>query len=140
MLASFVEIYEPVADEKGQTVSAEIGAALRVRGDKELLVQMFSNLVENAVCHAPQGARIAVSAHRRDDCIAVEIADDGPGIPAAQREKVFQRFYRIEPSRAPGGNGLGLSIVAAICALHAIDITLADNRPGLKVLLACPAQ
>jgi signal transduction histidine kinase len=135
VLQTMIEIYQPVAEENGQSVTGEIASGLFVRGDRELLIQMLANLIENAVCHTPAGARITLCSARRDGVVEVEVSDDGPGIPEALREKVFQRFYRIEPSRRAGGNGLGLSIVAAICALHEVEIVLADNRPGLRVSL-----
>lgn len=140
LLQAMVEVYQPVAEEKGQSVTGDIGSVLRVRGDKELLTQMLANLIENAVCHTPEGARIALSGRHRDGRVEVEIADDGPGIPEALRTKVFQRFYRVDPSRRASGNGLGLSIVAAVCTLHDIAIDLADNHPGLRVSLLFPPQ
>lgn len=140
LLQTMVEIYQPVAEEQGQNLVGEIEAGLLVRGDRELLTQTLANLIENAVCHTPTGARIALRGERRNGVVAIEVSDDGPGIPEALRGKVFQRFFRIEPSRGAAGNGLGLSIVAAVCALHEVELTLADNCPGLKVSLIFPPQ
>ena len=81
---------------------------------------------------------ITVSAHASPQGVDVTIADDGPGIPADLREKVFQRFYRLERSRTTEGTGLGLSLAAAIAKLHGASIELADNNPGLKVRLLFP--
>ena len=94
---------------------------------------MIANLVENAMRHAPTDTRIVVSLSRDANGVSVEVADNGPGIPADEREKVLRRFYRLEKSRTTPGNGLGLSLVKAIADLHGATVTLADNGPGLRV-------
>jgi signal transduction histidine kinase len=138
LLLTMLEVYLPVAEEKRQHLSGRIASALRIRGDRELLTQMLANLVENAIRHAPEGAQIRLAGECRDGVIVAEIADNGPGIPAEMRGKVFQRFYRLEASRRTPGSGLGLSLVAAICRLHDVAIELADNEPGLRVVLHFP--
>jgi signal transduction histidine kinase len=135
LLSAMVEIYQPVAEEKGQSIAGAIAPGLAVRGDRELLTQMFANLVENAIRHSPEGAEIAISAARRDGAIEMIVCDTGPGIPEALRSKVFRRFFRLEESRTTAGSGLGLSLVAAVATLHDIEIALGDNHPGLRVLL-----
>jgi signal transduction histidine kinase len=104
------------------------------------LVQMFANLLENASRHTPSGTRIEISAARIGRAAVVEISDDGPGVPEALRTKVFQRFFRLEESRSTPGSGLGLSMVAAIAALHRTTVELTDNSPGLKVRVLFTAQ
>lgn len=133
MLEAILELYQTVAEERGQSLAADIQPGLRVRGDRELLPQLFSNLVENAIRHCPQGAAIRVSAARRGGAIEAEIRDDGPGIPPELRERVFQRFFRLERSRTTPGTGLGLSLAGAIAGLHGARIALEDARPGLRV-------
>lgn len=136
LLASVADLYQPAAEEKQQRLCLAVAPALRVAGDRELLAQLFANLIENAVRHSPAGAAIQVEAARRGDGgVEAVIADTGPGIPAAEREKVFRRFYRLETSRTTPGNGLGLSLAAAIASLHGIAIELGDNHPGLRVAL-----
>jgi signal transduction histidine kinase len=138
VLSDMVETYQSVAEERTQRVAVEVPQGLSIAGDRELLFQLFSNLIENAIRHCPAGATITVSAHASPQGVDVAIADDGPGIPADLREKVFQRFYRLERSRTTEGTGLGLSLAAAIAKLHGASIELADNNPGLKVRLLFP--
>lgn len=132
---SIVDTYGAVAEERDQTLAAKIEPGLHVRGDRELLTQMLANLVENAIRHAPAGTHIQLALENRPAGPIGIVADDGPGIPAEAREKVFQRFFRLERSRSTAGSGLGLSLVAAVADIHGIAVTLADNNPGLKVLL-----
>jgi signal transduction histidine kinase len=135
LLRTVIEIYQPMAEEKEQLFAAEICAGLTVWGDRELLTQMIANIVENAMKHSPTGASITVATSGSPSSIAVAVSDSGPGIPAGERLNVFQRFYRLERSRSTPGSGLGLSLVAAIAALHQIRIEVTDNEPGLRVTL-----
>jgi signal transduction histidine kinase len=110
-----------------------------VRGDNALLTQMLSNLAENASRHTPLGSAIDVRLEDTQDGVVATVTDTGPGIPEEARDKVLQRFYRLDASRTTAGSGLGLGLVAAVAELHGIAITLADNAPGLKVILMFPA-
>jgi signal transduction histidine kinase len=139
MLRSIVELYSALAEDQGQSLAARIGHGITVRGDRELLTQMFVNLVENALRHTPAGTEIEVTAELIAGHPVCVVADSGPGIPPAEREKVFRRFYRLDASRATAGSGLGLSLVAAIAGLHHVTVDLADNKPGLCVTLRFPA-
>lgn len=132
LLQTVAELYQPAFEDKEQRFSHSIPAGLTVQGDRELLTQMFANLVENATRHSPQGARIVLTAAAADTGIEVAVADDGPGIPPGMREKVLQRFVRLDSSRTTPGNGLGLSLVAAIANLHGVVLSMADNAPGLR--------
>jgi signal transduction histidine kinase len=105
-------------------------------GDQELLTQLVFNLLENAIVHTPEHTRIELSLHVSGTRIDLVIADNGLGIPAAYRQKVRQRFYRLEQSRSAAGNGLGLNIATAIVDLHDGTLTLLDNRPGLKLVVS----
>lgn len=95
-------------------------------GDEDLLVTAVRNLVTNAVSYSDPGTRVAVRAHRRGERVEVVVADRGMGIPLKEQDRIFERFYRVDParSRATGGTGLGLAIVKHVCAIHGGDITV----------------
>ncbi|MGI9414508.1 MAG: sensor histidine kinase [Hyphomicrobiales bacterium] len=135
ILENIVEIYEPVAAEAGHRFSALLpdNGRWEIEGDHELLTQMFANLIENAITHCPSGTNIALALKPSATGPVIRIADNGPGISTTERENVFRRFYRLEKSRTTPGNGLGLSLVAAIADLHGAAVSLDDNAPGLIV-------
>jgi len=135
LLQTVVEVYEPMAEEKSQRLAAEIPSDLAVWGDRELLAQMLANIVENAMKHSPYKASIDVVAMTTAAGVDVVVTDNGPGIPETERDRVFDRFYRVEHSRSTPGGGLGLTLVKAIAARHRIAIELGDNKPGLRVAL-----
>lgn len=139
LLEELLAFYAPVAEEEGHMATGAIAPGLGVHGDAELLTQLFANLLENALHHTPPGTEVAVAARQDRGRVLVEVRDTGPGIPAELRDKVFQRFFRLERSRTTPGTGLGLSLVAAVAQLHRIDVGLADNHPGLVVRLRFPA-
>ncbi|KKC33123.1 histidine kinase [Devosia psychrophila] len=141
VLSILAEAYEDVAIENGQTLSlsTEAGDAAIVRGDRDLLTQLFANLIENAIRHAKDGTAIAMYVHRREGMVSARVVDDGPGIPKDESEKVFRRLYRLEKSRSTEGTGLGLSMVKAIADLHGASITLSCANPGLAVTINCTA-
>ena len=128
-----VEVYGSGADEKGQQLECRIDPGVTTLGDRDLLIQLFANLVENAIRHSQPGARIEVVARRHEGCTEVSVADNGPGIPAPMHAKVLQRFVRLENSRTTPGYGLGLSLAAAIGNLHDAPLVITDNAPGLRV-------
>jgi signal transduction histidine kinase len=135
---SAAELYEPVAEEKGFAVTVATESNVTIRGVRELLSQALANLLDNSLKYAG-GGEIHIRVSRRDGRAGLEVADRGQGIPEADRETVFDRFVRLEPSRSAPGNGLGLSLVRAIVRRHHGTIELADNRPGLRVRLEFPA-
>lgn len=136
LLARLEDAYGPVAEECGQTLSLRIDdPEATVHGDQELLTQMIANLMENAMRHGPSGTKIEVSLSPAPEGVLIAVADNGPGIPAEERDKVLRRFYRLEKSRTTPGNGLGLSLVKAIADLHGASVTLADNGPGLRIAI-----
>lgn len=133
------EMYQPVAEDEGQTLRAAIpDGPVHLSGDPALLGQLMSNLIENAIRHCPAGANLALSLKAGATPVLI-MSDDGPGIPADEMAKVFRRFYRVEKSRTTEGHGLGLPLVKAICTLHEAKVTLEDNAPGLKVSVTFPA-
>jgi signal transduction histidine kinase len=140
LLTEVTDIYGPVADDAGDELIVEVSesAPSTVNGDGELLIQLFVNLIENAIRHCPPGTLIRVRLERGVSGPQVVVADNGPGIPADEREKVFHRMYRLEKSRSTPGSGLGLSLVAAIADLHGARITLGDKNPGLLVQIDFP--
>lgn len=135
LLADVGELYEPSALENKQQLIVTAEPGLCVWADRDLLFQAVANLVDNAVKYTPAGGRIDILAETVGASILIAVSDSGPGIPTELREKVFQRFYRVEDSRTTPGNGLGLSLVQAIANLHNTSVTLLDNAPGLRVEL-----
>ena len=133
------DLYEPVAEEKGLSLTIETGPGpIEVRGDRHMLSRAVANLVENAVKYTPAGGTVAIRVGTEGTTARLAVADDGPGIPAEERERVFDRFYRLEASRTTEGNGLGLSLARAVVRLHGGTITLGDNKPGLVATVTLP--
>jgi signal transduction histidine kinase len=132
LLGTVAELYRSSAEEKRQAFFLSVPDNLQIRGDRELLLQLFANLVENAIKHSPPESTIALSASRESGRACVVVADNGPGIPEHLRAKVLQRFFRLESSRTTQGSGLGLSLAHAIVKLHEASLVLSDNEPGLK--------
>lgn len=131
---SAADLYEPVAEEKGFTLSVMAEPGVRIRGDRHLLSQALANLLDNALKYAGNG-KIELRVFPKNGQAILEVADQGLGIPEADRQSVLDRFVRLEPSRTTPGNGLGLSLVRAIARRHDGSVTLEDNRPGLRVRL-----
>ncbi|MEK9646775.1 MAG: HAMP domain-containing sensor histidine kinase, partial [Alphaproteobacteria bacterium] len=130
--ADVSELYEPVAEEKGLTLTVDTARAGNVAGDRDLLFQALANLVDNAIKYTPAGGTVAISV----DAASLAVADSGPGIPPADRDAVFDRFHRLEASRNQPGSGLGLSLVHAVAQLHDGAVQLEDNSPGLRATLS----
>jgi signal transduction histidine kinase len=131
LMATIGELYRPMAEENGQVLIESIEPSLQVRGERELLMQLFANLIENALRHSPRGTTIRILACRVERFVGVTVIDDGPGIPPELRDKVLQRFFRLESSRTTVGNGLGLSLASAIVKVHDATLKLSDAEPGL---------
>lgn len=138
VFAAVAETYAPVAEELGHRLVAQIDSGIGIRGDHQLLMQMLVNLIENAIRHTPSGTLVSLRLSAGAQGPLGIVSDTGPGIPVGERKNVFARFYRLEKSRAAPGSGLGLALVAAIAHLHQITIELADNAPGLRVVLRFP--
>jgi len=140
------ELYEPLAEEKGIVLKVEADAPVPIKGNRELISQALANLVDNAIKYAEprndqiNGApvQVVVRALGEGDRILLTVADSGPGIPEADRGRVVERFIRLEQSRSQPGSGLGLSLASAVARLHGGELTLADNEPGLKSIIALP--
>jgi signal transduction histidine kinase len=132
---SISQTYGPVAEDAGSHLTVQTVPTVPLQGDRELLMQMLVNLIENAICHAGTGTAIAISITHNAKGPVLRVADDGPGIPEHERQAVLRRFYRLERSRTTPGSGLGLSLVAAIVELHGAELVLEDNHPGLAVFV-----
>ncbi|MFC0686382.1 ATP-binding protein [Novosphingobium clariflavum] len=131
--------YGPVAEDAGKTLDTQIEPDRFVLGDRELVAQAATNLIENALLHTPPGTRIQLRLSGNMEGTTLAVADNGPGIPKGERSKVLERFYRLDASRSTPGSGLGLAMVQAIAALHEAILRLDDNRPGLAISLAFPS-
>jgi signal transduction histidine kinase len=142
VLATLADLYESLANDNGKSINLSLNQdPCLVRGDRELLLQMHANLIENAIRHSGQGTCIGLaSSLRAGGHVMTIVEDDGPGIPADEHERVFQRLYRLERSRTTTGNGLGLSLVRAVAELHGATIRLEDAKPGLRVCIEFPAN
>jgi signal transduction histidine kinase len=140
------ELYEPVAEEKGLALKVTASVPAIVTGNRELISQALANLVDNAIKYAKglpgaiDGARseIVISAGQEGDRVKLSVADRGPGIPPSERGRVVERFVRLEQNCGEPGSGLGLSLASAIAHLHAGELHLEDNAPGLKATLCLP--
>ncbi|MFT3732545.1 MAG: ATP-binding protein [Hyphomicrobium sp.] len=141
LLADVRDVYDIVAEDSGDRLSysSSCDGPAQVRGDPELLVQLFANLVENSIRHCPADTAISITLSAESGAYIVSVADTGPGIPEQERQNVFRRLYRLERARSTDGSGLGLSLVAAIVELHGAKIALSDNAPGLKAEVRFPA-
>ena len=131
------ELYEPVCDEAGLGFRMTITDGLRIRADRSLVSQAIANLLDNAVKYTPSGGAVELGVRSRGDGVELWVADTGTGIPAHERERVRQRFVRLEESRTAPGSGLGLSLVQAVADLHSAEFQLSDNplaapAPGLR--------
>lgn len=129
------ELYGPVAEEKGISLTAMPGDTAPIEGNRSLISQALANLVDNAIKYTPSGGKVIVRATESSTGTELSVTDTGPGIPSADRARVLERFVRLEASRNSPGTGLGLSLVAAVARLHDATFTLADNVPGLKASL-----
>jgi signal transduction histidine kinase len=136
--AQVAELFDAAAETKGGRVEAVNKRPILISADRDLLFDALANLVDNAIKHGRCGGQVTISSEQRETEVLVAVADDGPGIPADEHEHVFKRFYRLEQSRSKPGNGLGLSLVAAVARLHGARLTLSDNAPGLCVRLHFP--
>ena len=140
------ELYEPLAEQKGLTLKVDAATPAPVKGSRELVSQALANLVDNAIKYAApeqpplNGAapEIVVRALNDGERILLTVADSGPGIAAADRTRVVERFVRLEQSRSQPGSGLGLSLAAAVARLHGGELSFEDNEPGLKSIIALP--
>ena len=149
IIADIAELYEPVADEAGLSLSVSAEPGLTLTANRELVSQAVANLVDNAIKYSPEGRRangaasagpISIVLKRVGHDIEIAVGDRGPGVAPEDRHRALQRFVRLEKSRSRPGSGLGLSLVAAVARLHGGSIRLEDNAPGLRAVLNLPVK
>ena len=137
MLIEIEELYGLLAEEQGISLAVVAAPEVPAYGDKALIHQAIANLVDNAVKFSPPGGTVRVTASTRGK-VDITVTDEGPGIPASERARATERFYRGESARSTPGSGLGLSLVAAVANLHGGELRLEDNHPGLRAVLVLP--
>ncbi|MBY0611541.1 MAG: HAMP domain-containing histidine kinase [Beijerinckiaceae bacterium] len=131
--------FAAVAEGKGQSMATRIDPGIRIDGDRELLTQLLVNLIENAIRHTQEGSHIRIDVSRLGETVALVVADNGPGVEEADRERIFERFFRSERSRTTPGNGLGLHLVKAVAELHRGSVAAFDCAPGLGIRVSLPS-
>jgi signal transduction histidine kinase len=131
----------PLAQARGSTLELQADEQATVQGDPAALAVLLRNLVDNALRYTPAGGRVEVSITREDTGATLRVDDSGPGIPAAERERVFERFVRGSSAAPETGSGLGLAIVRSIALRHGAELALADSPlGGLRVALDFPPR
>lgn len=145
------ELYEPIAEDGNAVLVVNADSPAPLYGDRELISQALANLIDNALKYglpaagdgaggnAPPG-EVTIGVARRDGAVEISVCDHGPGVPENERQRVLQRFVRLETSRSRPGSGLGLSLAAAVARLHKGELKLEDNSPGLAVRMVLPAR
>jgi signal transduction histidine kinase len=137
------ELYEPVAQEAGVLLKLETDGPVMVHANRELISQALANLIDNAVKYTDEAAErpeVVISVSRDAGVVTLGVSDNGTGIAEADRDRVRERFVRLEESRSKPGAGLGLSLVSAVARLHGGDLVLRDNKPGLSAVLHVPGS
>ena len=135
LIHDVAELYGPLLDEAGLRLDTQPESGLTVVGDRDLLFQAVANLIDNVLKHVPSGGSVTVTSRCSPSGVDIVVADNGPGVPADERIRVLERFYRLDASRTKPGAGLGLSLVAAVAKLHEATLSLSENHPGLQVVL-----
>jgi signal transduction histidine kinase len=140
LVTELAELFEPVVRDRGLILVDEEDTGAIVQGNRQLLAQLVTNLIENCLKYVPAGGRIDLSVKRLTDSVCLVVSDDGPGVPADDRMRAVQPFVRIGQSGRPDSSGLGLSLVSAIARLHRARLTLENNEPGLRVVVELPLK
>ena len=134
------ELYDVMTEEGEHSFAAHIERGLDIMGNRQLIAQAITNLLDNAVKYTPSGGHITLTAEQRGENIHVSVGDNGHGIPPDKRDDVLKRFVRLDSARSTPGNGLGLSLVSAIVVLHNGSLQLHDNKPGLRIEITLPSE
>ena len=140
VLEDLAELYDPSCEAEDLGFEADIKQNLVINADRSLIIQAVANLLDNAVKYTPSGGKVALGARKKSGEVEIYVADNGPGVPAEDRHKVLERFYRMESARTEPGSGLGLALVAAVADMHQGRLELTDGTPndtgvGLRVSL-----
>ena len=138
LLEETAEIFRPLAEERGISLSVVVTRTAQIEGDRALIIEALANLVDNAVKFTPDGGRVELSLYGPPARVVLSVADTGPGIPFDMRQSVLRRFFRLDGSRTSQGSGLGLSMVKAIADLHQGELKISDGNPGCVVQLIFP--
>jgi signal transduction histidine kinase len=138
LVGELVELYQPEAGTRHINLDYRGEDTTVIRGNRQLLAQAVVNLIENAIKYVPEGGKIEASVRTTGESVTLTVADNGPGIPTADRQRILQPFVRLERDREQVGSGLGLSLVAAVMRLHRATMELLDNQPGLIVRCVLP--
>jgi signal transduction histidine kinase len=138
LVANARELFEPLAEERGITLTFGTVVSARIRADEKLMFEAVSNLIDNAIKFAPEGGHVEISVRQNVEAVTVDVRDDGPGIPPDQRAAVLRRFHRGSDVGSIPGSGLGLSVVAAIIHLHGFSLDFEDAGPGLIARITMP--
>lgn len=140
LLRDLAELYEAAAEESGHHLTVTSPDRLMIFGDRDMLQQAVANLLDNALKFSPAGGEVGIAANRLSPTtVEIAVTDQGPGIPAADRDRATDRFFRGESARHAPGSGLGLALVQAVATLHGGMLRLEDNDPGLRATIALPA-
>ena len=137
VIGPVADLYQPVAEAAGVRLLTMAGRGCLVQADSKLLLEAVSNLIDNAIKFAGRGGTVQLRLGTDAAHPQIIVEDDGPGIPAAERDAVLQRFYRSDRTRQVAGSGLGLSVVAAIIRLHDFTLSLDDANPGVQAVIDC---
>ena len=138
LIFDLAEVYGPLAEDQGFAIDVAVAGPVKVNAHRELLGQAIANLIDNALKYAVDGNRITLGLERTGSQVLISVADNGPGIPADQREEALRRFGRLDAARQAGGAGLGLSLVSTVAHLHGGQLSLEDSAPGLRAVLNLP--
>jgi hypothetical protein len=135
-------LFSPLAEEAGGKLATETAGPVMVLADRQLLAQAVSNLIDNALKYGVAanagGPEILLALRAGPNEATIVVADRGPGVPAADRSRILERFVRLDEARSRPGSGLGLSLVQGIVRLHSGKLLIRDNEPGLRVELTLP--
>jgi signal transduction histidine kinase len=137
LIQDLCEMYQPLVEERGFEIHSETSGQLSFFGNRELIGQAVSNLIDNALKYGGC-CRIDLGADAADSEIRLWVADNGPGIAEGSRDDAMRKYGRLEGARTLEGSGLGLALVAAVARLHGGELSLDNNRPGLRAVLRLP--
>lgn len=132
------DLYDPLLEDKGLITEASISPGQQILGDRNLIAQVLSNLLDNAIKYCAAGDRLTLALTPEDDRILMRLSDTGPGLPEDLKPEAFDRFTRAERDRSTPGHGLGLALVRAIAARHGARLTLPPTEKGFVLEIRWP--
>jgi signal transduction histidine kinase len=139
LLLEIDELYHAVAEERGLNLQTTLAGPLRFCGDRELIQQAITNLLDNALKFSAPGSTISFTAGIENGLVEIAVCDRGPGMADEDLVRATERFFRAESARNTPGSGLGLALVSAVAQVHNGTLRLLDNKPGLRAVIACPS-